>query len=96
MRYIECDWCGQRASVSSTHVPATLALAVTGLVRGPDDTVALDVCGADCASQAVRAMRRGMSAERAKRDAPPAARDAPPEPEPESTTVVVGEPIVEE
>ena len=89
MRYIECDWCGQRTSVSPTHVPATIALAVTGLVRGPDDTVALDVCGTDCASQAVRAMRRGMSAERAK-------RDAPPEPEPESTTVVVGEPIVEE
>lgn len=89
MRYIECDWCGQRNSVSSTHVPATLALAVTGLVRGPDDTVALDVCGTECASQAVRAMRRGMSRERAK-------RDAPPEPEPESTTVVVGEPVVEE
>lgn len=71
MRYIECDWCGQRSSVSSTHVPATIALAVTGLVRGPDDTVALDVCGTECASQAVRAMRRGMSAERAKRDAPP-------------------------
>ena len=69
MRYIECDWCGQRTSVSPTHVPATIALAVTGLVRGPDDTVALDVCGTDCASQAVRAMRRGMNAERALRDA---------------------------
>ena len=72
MRYIECDWCGQRNSVASTHVPATLALAVTGLVRGPDDTVALDVCGTECASQAVRAMRRGMSAERESLQRPPA------------------------